>query len=114
MVFTHWSARSRPGPRQLGRSFAAGSPPRHILREELRHPDHVPGGTSAVPGQTVESETTSTRAAKITLTAERTAENRSNLLEVGMEEGPRTTSPSSLPGSSSSANPIPSKQCRSW
>ena len=42
-----------------------------------------PGGTSAVRVRTVESETTSTRASKITLTAERTAENRSNLLEMG-------------------------------
>ena len=44
-----------------------------------------PGGTSPVRVKTVESETTSTRAAKITLTAEPTAENRSNLLEMGME-----------------------------
>jgi hypothetical protein len=78
--------RSRPGPRQLGRSFAAGSPPRHILQEELRHTRITwPGSTSAVRVKTVESETTSTRAANITLTAERTAENRSNLVEMGME-----------------------------
>ena len=43
--------RSRPGPRQLGRSFAAGSPPRHILREELRRPDHVARWYQRRPGQ---------------------------------------------------------------
>ena len=41
-------------------------------------------GTSPVRVRTVVSETTSSRAAKITLTAERTAEDRSNLLEMGM------------------------------
>jgi hypothetical protein len=43
-----------------------------------------PGGTSPVRVKTVAAETTSSRARTITLTAERTPENRSNLLEVGM------------------------------
>ena len=68
-----------------------------------------PGGTSAVRVKTVESETTSTRRPRSPLTAERTAENRSNLLEMGMEGRTPDDLTEPPPGSSSSANPIPSK-----
>ncbi len=43
-----------------------------------------PGGTSLVRVKTVVSETTSSRARKITLAADRTAESRSNLLEMAV------------------------------
>jgi hypothetical protein len=42
------------------------------------------GDTSPARVKTVVSETTNSRATKITLTAERTAENRSNLIDMGM------------------------------
>ena len=43
-----------------------------------------PGGTSPVRVRSVASETTSSRAAKLTIIAERTPESRSNLLEMGL------------------------------
>ncbi|MGH8980003.1 MAG: DUF4062 domain-containing protein [Acidimicrobiales bacterium] len=42
------------------------------------------GGTSPARVKTVVSETTSSRSTKVTVTAERTAENRSNLIDMGM------------------------------
>ena len=45
-----------------------------------------PGGTSPVRIKSVVTETTSSRARTITITAERTADNRSNLLEMAVED----------------------------
>jgi hypothetical protein len=67
-------------------AVAASRGPTHrrLLREELRHPDHLPGGTSPVRFETVVSETMSSRVRQITLTADRTPETTSNLLEMAV------------------------------